>query len=145
MEEFIPYVEPVDPNDIEDEIREPKKKKPHNGRIGRERDKQIVIRMSEKELEQFHERIALTNLKQNDFIINALLKRKIVVVDNSGIKELRDEIRKIGINLNQVARHFNQAEGNYNKQMVDELKAVEVALWQSLRTMQTPEVKTTVV
>jgi len=133
MSEFIPYVEEIETEDyIEDTPKKPFK--PHNGRIGRERNKQIVIRMNEEELKTFRERVATTNLTQNAFIIKALLRRKILIVE--GAKELRNEVAKVGNNLNQIAKHLNQG-GTFDQQTADNLRQLEVALWQCVRTSQT--------
>lgn len=77
--------------------------------MNRARPKQIVIRVSEKELEAIKKKVEQSGKSQQQYIIESLMQKKIVNMD--GVKQLIPEIRRIGNNLNQIAKHMN--EGKY--------------------------------
>lgn len=98
----------------------------------RTREKQIVIRMNEKEYAQIKNKVAQSGLKQQDYLIRALTNKKITVID--GIKELTIELKRIGNNVNQIARACNEDRADCK----EEIKQVESELsgiWQLLRQL----------
>ncbi len=72
----------------------------------RTRPKQIVIRVSEEELEQIKEKVEQSGKNQQQYVIEALTQSNIVNLD--GVKELLPELKRIGNNLNQIAKRCNE-------------------------------------
>lgn len=71
----------------------------------RKRSNQIVIRLSDEEYQKYMEQVEKSNLTQNDFFVKCITKKKIIVVD--GLKETLSELKKIGVNINQISKNLN--------------------------------------
>lgn len=74
--------------------------------MNRSRPKQIVIRVSEAELLQIKKKVELSGKSQQQYVIEALTQKQITNTD--GIKELVPELKRIGNNLNQIAKRCNE-------------------------------------
>ena len=93
--------------------------------------KDVHLRMNETEYEILLERATATNMTVSDFIRNALNSQNVIIkyeitADVPEIKRLIGELGKIGSNLNQIARYFNQGgilsqemRGEINKRLRD--------------------------
>lgn len=97
----------------------------------RARPKQIVIRVSEEELEQIKSKVEQSGKSQQQYMIEALTQKQVTNTD--GIKELLPELKRIGNNLNQIARRCN--EGGFLPSEAEVRKHGEELnrVWQSLR------------
>ena len=98
---------------------------------GRKRNVQINIRISEAEAEQLRKKVEQSGMNQQEYILSCVLEKQIVNTD--GIKELLPELKRIGNNLNQIAKRCNEggmlpSEAEVRKHG-EELNKV----WQSLR------------
>ena len=90
------------------------------------KNKDVHLRMSETEYEILLERSTASNMTVSDFIRNALDKQNVItkyeiIADVKEIKKLIGELGKIGSNLNQIARYFNQG-GVISSEMRTEIK-----------------------
>lgn len=74
--------------------------------MNRTRPKQIVIRVSEEELAQIKEKVEQSGKSQQQYIIEALTQKQIINTD--GVKEILPELKRIGNNLNQIAKRCNE-------------------------------------
>ena len=88
--------------------------------------KDVHLRMSETEYEILLERSTASNMTVSNFIRNALDKQNVItkyeiIADVKEIKKLIGELGKIGSNLNQIARYFNQG-GVISSEMRTEIK-----------------------
>ena len=88
--------------------------------------KDVHLRMNETEYEILLERATATNMTVSDFIRNALNSQNVIIkyeitADVPEIKRLIGELGKIGSNLNQIARYFNQG-GIISSEMRKEIK-----------------------
>ena len=93
--------------------------------------KQLSFRVSEEEYQQLQEKISESGKNQQEYILSCVLEKQIVNTD--GIKELLPELKRIGNNLNQIAKRCNEggmlpSEAEVRKHG-EELNKV----WQSLR------------
>lgn len=98
----------------------------------RKRDKQIVIRATEKELKEIKKKVERSKLSQNKYFLQSALDKDILVVE--GLKDLMLETKRIGVNLNQLTKLANQGQVNCSEELREinkELKEV----WQSLRQL----------
>lgn len=86
----------------------------------RKRSKQLKIYLSDEEYQSFLDQVEKSNLSQTDFFIRCVTKKKIIVVD--GLKETLTELKRIGVNLNQISKNLN---GGIFQNADNELKAVK--------------------
>lgn len=98
--------------------------------MNRTRPKQIVIRMSEEELEQIKAKVEQSGKSQQQYIIAALTGKQIINTD--GIKELVPELKRVGNNLNQIAKALNST-GYYDYRLITQNQKERNQLWQSLK------------
>lgn len=71
----------------------------------RSRNKQIVLRLSDEEYQKYMEQVEKSKLTQNEFFVRCISKKKIIVVE--GLKETLTELKKIGVNINQISKNLN--------------------------------------
>ena len=100
--------------------------------MARERDKQILIRVTEKEKEIILKYANKSKLSVNDFLIKTGMMKEIIVVQ--GLPEMTIEIIRVGNNVNQIAKAVHQGKTECG----DELKVVKEELrniWQLLKRL----------
>jgi hypothetical protein len=98
--------------------------------MNRTRPKQIVIRLSEEELAQIKEKVEQSGKSQQQYIIEALTQSNIVNLD--GLKELYPEIKRIGNNLNQIAKALNGST-YYSYSLITQNQKELEKIWQLLK------------
>ena len=99
--------------------------------MNKTRPKQLSFRVNEEEYQKLQERVQESGKNQQEYILSCVLDKKIVNTD--GIKELFPDLKRIGNNLNQIAKRCNEggvlpSEAEVREQG-EELKQV----WQLLR------------
>ena len=99
--------------------------------MNKTRPKQLSFRVNEEEYQQLQEKVLQSGKNQQEYILSCVLEKQIVNTD--GIKELIPELKRIGNNLNQIAKRCNEggvlpSEAEVREQG-EELKQV----WQLLR------------
>ena len=72
--------------------------------MNKTRPKQLSFRVSEEEYQQLQEKISESGKNQQEYILSCVLEKQIVNTD--GIKELIPELKRIGNNLNQIAKRW---------------------------------------
>lgn len=100
--------------------------------MSRTRTKQIVIRMTDQEIEAVKKKIDQSGMRQQEYLIKALTQKEIISTD--GIKELLPEMKRIGNNINQIARNCNEGD----QATRDEIRKVGEELndtWRLLRQL----------
>ena len=100
--------------------------------MNRKRTKQIVIRMTDEEYDLVKAKVEQSGKTQQEFLIRSCTGKKIVVVD--GIRELTIELKRIGTNLNQIARAVNQGQLE-NGVDLSEIEKGLSDVWQLLRQL----------
>ena len=99
--------------------------------MNKTRPKQLSFRVNEEEYQKLQERVQESGKNQQEYILSCVLDKKIVNTD--GIKELIPELKRIGNNINQIAKRCHEggvlpSEAEVREQG-EELKQV----WQLLR------------
>ena len=100
------------------------------------KDKQLNIRISEKDYNYIKERSKRANLTITGYVTKSALNKKILVAD--GYKEFVGELRKIGININQLAKNSNLGI-NTNSDICKFQKDIS-NIWQSLKSFPLKEI-----
>ena len=98
--------------------------------MSRKRNNFYAVWLSDNEMSVFKSKISNTNLNQSTYIRKCILEKNITVIP--GIRDLIIELKRIGNNLNQIARAVN--EGSL-KVINDDLKDIEYdlkAVWVKL-------------
>ncbi|MBO3304692.1 plasmid mobilization relaxosome protein MobC [Clostridium perfringens] len=85
----------------------------------RKREKQIKFYVNEKEYDQIKKKVEKSKLKQQEYLIESALNKKIIVID--GLKEILLELSREGNNLNQIAKKINEGEQKDIKEMKNKL------------------------
>lgn len=74
----------------------------------RERKIQQKFYTNEDESENIKYKIVEANLSKQDYLLKCALGKKIIVID--GIGDLTREVKRIGVNLNQITHKVNAGE-----------------------------------
>ena len=74
----------------------------------RTRPKQIKFWSTEEELKVINEKVKLSNLTKQEYLLRSSLDKNILVID--GLKELLLELSKEGNNLNSLSRNVAKGE-----------------------------------
>lgn len=97
----------------------------------RKQTKNITIRMTEEDYIKLMARVKKSGMKQADFLRKAILNKNIVSIN--GVEMLIPELKRIGNNVNQIARYMNQVF--YVHEDAFKLVAGELRnIWQQLRS-----------
>lgn len=98
--------------------------------MNRTRPKQIVIRLSEAELQAVKEKVEQSGMSQQEYIIRALLEKP--VLNSDGIKEIVPELKAVGNNLNQIAKALNGSK-YYSYNLITDNQKELGEIWQQLK------------
>ena len=96
----------------------------------RSRDIQIKFRVSEEEAEQLRKKVEQSGKSMQEYLLSCALNKPITNTD--GIKELYPEIKRIGNNLNQIAKALN-GTAYYPYNLITQNQKELEKIWQSLK------------
>ena len=99
----------------------------------RKRNHQITFRLDDNELETFQSRLRASTMRQEDFLRFLSLGQAITVVE--GFPEAIQELKKIGVNVNQLARAVNSGKTNAAVETAELVREVK-ELWRLLRQLK---------
>ena len=93
--------------------------------------KQIILRVTEQELDFINQRMALNDYtNRSEFILhNLIFPQKI---DKKRMRTMIYEVNKIGVNVMQITRRVNQ-NSSIGKQLFSELQAINQKLDEVLK------------
>ncbi len=100
--------------------------------------KQALVRTTEKEIAELHDRARKAGLSLSRYLVRAGLSEGQVLSaeEKEEIRQLRFELRKIGTNLNQIAFAFNASvRGSGDAPTTEELKEVQKKINDALETL----------
>ncbi len=101
--------------------------------IHRTRTKEIRVKVYEEELQIAKEKANYCNLSMSDYIRKQIVDGAVIKIETDDIKAVSEELNKIGININQIARHVNEKGGNYDKQdmnmLIDEFRDIQSIIY----------------
>jgi hypothetical protein len=77
--------------------------------MARYRNIQVQFRVSVSELEELNKNIKKSDLKKSVFLRKVAIENEVIVLE--GLDEMVAQVKKIGVNINQIARVLNS--GSY--------------------------------
>ena len=86
------------------------------------RKNRIVVRVTDDELRIINKKAEASRLNRTKYIIETLINGYVIVQDLESLRNLTNEINKIGVNINQIAKHINTTNNIYKSDM-EEIKA----------------------
>lgn len=99
---------------------------------GRTRPYYLTFRANEKEMQKIKNKIAESGKTRQDFLLACALQKEVYNTD--GLKVLLPELKRIGSNLNQIAKALNTT-GHYEPQLLQKNQKELNELWQQLRQL----------
>ena len=85
-----------------------------------ERDQQINIRLTKKELEAIREHMGAAGfISMSEYIRKMALNGFVIKVDLSAIREISSLLRYNGNNINQIAKRLNMGRSVYREEIKD--------------------------
>jgi hypothetical protein len=93
-----------------------------NLKPSRRKRKNVPVRPTEEQLKLLHERKSRFGYKSlSKYLIERGLRdgEMIALVDARKIDRLLFEVRKIGVNVNQIARRLNDGKRSYSQETID--------------------------
>ena len=99
--------------------------------MNKSRPNKITFRLSDSELQDLQSRVKKSGFNEQQFLTRAVFSNKII--DKESLHQLLIELRREGVNLNQIARACNSGNASLETERIKQaIKKLEV-LWQSLR------------
>ena len=98
--------------------------------MNRSRPKQLIIRLSESELQKIKRQVAKSGLSQQDYARLTLLTGSVTNTD--GVKQVIPELKRIGNNINQITRRCNSGYPPDSGDLTYIRKELDL-LWQLLK------------
>lgn len=92
------------------------------------------VRISDDELELIDEKARQLRMTRSKYVIQSALHQKIITLDNTAIKQLTSELRKISINVNQIAILCNM--GKLQCVHIEDTKNEITKVWEELKKLR---------
>ena len=92
------------------------------------------VRISNDELELIDEKAHRLRMTRSKYVIQAALHQKIITLDNTAMKQLISELRKIGININHIAILCNM--GKLQCVHIEDTKNEITKVWEELKKLR---------
>lgn len=92
----------------------------------------LSFRVNEKEMQKIKNKIAESGKTRQDFLLACALQKEVNNTD--GLKVLLPELKRVGSNLNQIAKALNTT-GHYEPQLLTKNQKELNELWQQLRQL----------
>lgn len=98
--------------------------------MNKKRPMQIVIRLSQEEKEKVDNLVNKSGISQQRYLLNAILNKEIYNTD--GLKEVMPELKRIGNNLNQIAKSCNEGNQTTHEEVLKQGKELN-EVWLQLK------------
>lgn len=89
----------------------------------------MTFRLTDEEYKKIKEKTAEAGISQQQFLLKTALDKEIIHIKE--FQELIFQIKKIGININQIARKANET-GNISQKDMEEMKGGLDQVWRLL-------------
>ena len=98
--------------------------------MNRTRAKQVVIRMSDEEYAAMKQKVEASGMKQSEYLIKCITNKNVMNTD--GMKEFAIQLKRVGVNLNQIAEALNST-GYYDYRLITQNQKELSEIWQLLK------------
>ena len=98
--------------------------------MNRTRPRQLIVRLSDKEMQKIKQQVAKSGFSQQDYARLTLLNG--FVTNTDGVKEVIPEMKRIGNNINQITRRCNSGYPLFSEDLAYIRKELDY-LWQLLK------------
>lgn len=95
-----------------------------------QRIRKMTFRLNEKEYEQIKEKVEESGISQQQFLLKTALEKDIIHIKE--FQTLIFQLKKIGVNINQIAKHCNET-GVISNDDIEEIKEGVNMIWQLLK------------
>ena len=106
--------------------------------VNRTRNKRITLRVSEEEYKIFQRKFMQSEMNSySDFVIQSIKKIPIFVVDIKPLLSLSEQVSKIGVNINQIARVTNTTQNIYENdvnELQENIEKISFLIKENLKT-----------
>lgn len=99
--------------------------------MNKNRPNKITFRLSDSELQELRARIKKSGFNEQQFLIRALFSNK--VIEKETLHQLLVELRREGVNLNQIARACNSGNVAFETERIKQSIVNLENLWRFLR------------
>lgn len=94
------------------------------------RTRKMTFRLTEEEYRKIKEKVEESGISQQQFLLKTALEKEIIHIKE--FQELIFQIKKIGTNVNQIAKHSNET-GIVSEEELAEVKGGLNQIWQLLK------------
>lgn len=94
------------------------------------RTRKMTFRLTEEEYNIIQNKVSKAGISQQQFLLKTALGKEILCIKE--FQSLILQIKKIGVNVNQIARHAN-GTGSVTEQEIAEVKGELNQIWQLLK------------
>lgn len=94
------------------------------------RTRKMTFRLTEEEYRKIKEKVEESGTSQQQFLLKTALEKEIIHIKE--FQELIFQIKKIGTNVNQIAKHSNET-GIVSEEELAEVKGGLNQIWQLLK------------
>ena len=99
------------------------------------RNKRITLRVSEEEYKIFQRKFMQSEMNSySDFVIQSIKKIPIFVVDIKPLLSLSEQVSKIGVNVNQIAKVANTTQNIYVEELRNKIEKALNLIKENLKT-----------
>lgn len=98
--------------------------------VAQHRTRKMTFRLSEEEYKKIHHKVHMSGMSQQQYLLRSSLDKEITNTD--GLRSIIPELKRIGNNLNQIARTGN-ATGYISAEEIENIKRKEEEIWQLLK------------
>lgn len=92
----------------------------------------MIFCVDDSEKHLIHERVKLLNLSLSEYLRQMALNGVVVNVDYTEIKNMTQEINRVGVNINQITKRMNETHEVYAAD-VEAVKESLEKIWQLQR------------
>lgn len=98
------------------------------------KDVDFHVRISREDLQKIDEQARIRKMSRSKFLIQAALNQKVVMVGNEELRELTVQLRRIGINLNQITTLCNM--GKLTSVNLSDVNNEVTKIWESIENLR---------
>lgn len=99
--------------------------------MNKNRPNKVTFRLSDSELEKLRAQVQKSGFNEQQFLTRVVFSKS--VIEKEALHELIYQIRKIGINCNQIARACNSGNASLESDRIKQLATSLEEICQSLR------------